>query len=108
MNNKNINAHILMYRFEISIKDLTITRVSRSKEEINKSNCVVKMLLGNQVLEFESMYLENCFNGFTLLDLMNTTESLIEINNQFTLYLEAEEVCQSQRLLSSPFALQFI
>ena len=92
----------LLCRFEISIKDLTITRVSRSKEEINKSNCVIKMLLGNQVLEFENVHLENCFNGVTLLDSMNTSESFVELNNPFTLLLEAEEVNHYAFFLSSP------
>ena len=95
----------LLCRFEISIKDLTITRVSRSKEEINKSNCVIKMLLGNQVLEFENVHLENCFNGVTLLDSMNTSESFVELNNPFTLLLEAEEVNHYAFFLS--FLLSF-
>lgn len=70
-------------RYEIHIKDLSITRNTKLKEEINKQ-CSLKLLFGNSCLDIESAQLDSIRDGITL-------DTLGSIDHDWNLSLESTE-----------------
>ena len=76
-------AHFILYRYEIHIKDLSIVRNTKLKEEINRQ-CSLKILYGNTCLDIDSSQLDSIRDGITL-------DTLGSMDHDWKLSVESSE-----------------